>query len=64
MKIIQKKRYSNGRRHIYFLGIKVFSYKKKKKGISKRSWLYRVFTYPLAVNDEYKRLKWELEKMK
>lgn len=32
MKLFQKKRCSNGRRHIYLLGIKIFSYKKKGKG--------------------------------
>lgn len=62
MKIIKKTRYSNGRRHIYLLGIKVFSYKKKKKGMPKPSLLYRFFTYPLAVYDEYQRLKFELKK--
>lgn len=30
MKIIEKKRYSNGRRHVYFLGVKILSYKRKK----------------------------------
>lgn len=63
MKIIQKKRYSNGRRHIYLLGIKIASYKKKPtKETGKRSLLYRVVTYPLAVYDEYQRLKFELKK--
>lgn len=61
MKLISKKRYSNGRRHIYLLGIKIFSYK-KKKGMKKPSLLYRLLTYPLAVYDEYQRLKFELKK--
>ena len=58
MKLIEKKRYSNGRRHIYLLGIKILSYKKKnfKKEMPQRSLLYRFFTYPLAVYDEYQRL--------
>ena len=60
MKLIRKKRYANGRRHIYLLGIKVFSYKKKTS--NKPSLLYRFFTYPLAVYDEYQRLKFELKK--
>ena len=60
MKLLQKKRYSNGRRHIYLLGIKIFSYKKKKT--EKPSLLYRLLTYPLAVYDEYQRLKFALKK--
>lgn len=63
MRFIEKKRYSNGRRHIYLLGIKIFSYKKKTaKKIGKRSLFYRIVTYPLAVYDEYQRLKFELKK--
>ena len=33
MKIFRKEKCPNGRRHIYFLGIKIFSYKKKKKDV-------------------------------
>lgn len=33
MNIFKKVRFKNGRRHIYFLGIKVFSYRKKQKNI-------------------------------
>ena len=31
MKIFKKVRYPNGRRHIYFCGMKIFSYRKKQK---------------------------------
>ena len=62
MKLLEKKRYPTGRRHLYLLGIKVFSYKKKlTKNAPKRSLLHRFFTYPLAVYDEYQRLKLEME---
>ena len=64
MKIIEKKRYSNGRRHVYFLGMKILSYKRGKTRVPKRHLLYRFFTYPLAVYNEYKYLKQELKKMK
>lgn len=63
MKFIEKKRFTNGRRHVYLMGIKILSYKKKGEGTSPRhSVLYRFFTYPLAVYDEYQRLKFELKK--
>lgn len=63
MKLFKKTRYSNGRRHVYFLGVKIFSYKKKrKKKVPQKPLLYRFFTYPLAVYDEYQRLKFELKK--
>lgn len=31
MKLLRKERLNNGRRHIYFLGFKIFSYKKKQR---------------------------------
>jgi len=32
MKIFRKKRFPNGRRHIYFMGVKIFSYQKRLSG--------------------------------
>lgn len=39
MQIFRKERYPNGRRHIYFCGIKIFSYSKKRK-LSKYDEIY------------------------
>ena len=73
MGIIVKKRLSNGRRHIY---LRIFSYKKKihkgsradapkavflKAERQRASFLYRLITYPIAVYNEYQRLKFELK---
>ena len=40
MKLLEKKRYTHGRRHIYLLGIKVFSYR-KRRGVSAGKERYR-----------------------
>ena len=36
MKILKKQKYPNGKKVYYFLGIKIFSYKNKKKEISNK----------------------------
>lgn len=63
MKIIEKKRYTNGRRHLYLLGFKIASYKRNCRNKPlKISLIRRIITYPLAVYDEYQLLKFELKK--
>lgn len=40
MKIFKKVRYPNGRRHIYLLGVKIISYRKKQKCIYKNNQIF------------------------
>ena len=50
MQIFRKERYPNGRRHIYFCGIKIFSYSKKRK-LSKYDEIYARRFDGLAPNE-------------
>ena len=43
MKIFKKERFNNGRRHIYFLGIKVFSYQRHQHIKTYRNFNYKTY---------------------
>lgn len=61
--IFHKKRCEDGERILYLFGLRVFSYRKEKVKRVKEK-VKHIAEYPVYIQKEYLRLKYEVKKLK